>query len=124
MWFNESNETQTTVVSLKPARSGKGWILQGKTFDVFLWQSSKTLEYLLEACVLWASEGLAPTITIIKDSTVKEGYRLVPGEPGVEFTQGTGSYHWKTPESSDSENPFLVKKTPPPSPTTGSTRKR
>jgi len=121
MWFNESNEEQTKAVSLKPAKSGKGWVLTGEVFDVFLWNNSKTLGYLLEACITWVGTGQAPTIVIVKNSAVKAGYELVPEEPTVEFVQGGDSFHWKLEEEPE-ENPFLKKK-PSPSPT-GSPRKR
>lgn len=81
-WMNEQDLEFTPVTSVRKAKSGKGWIVSGKDFDVFIWSSDKLLQQLLVALASWIDTGEGKQLEIKKETKEKRGFIVVPAMAG------------------------------------------
>jgi hypothetical protein len=80
VWLSEQKETETILVEVKRANSGKGYILEGEKFDCFIWNSDKILQQLLFAAVAWCDLGQGKQIKIVANKAEKRGFVLEPNK--------------------------------------------
>jgi hypothetical protein len=115
LFFNEWKETSSyeegeyDVVELIKVRSGKGYVAKTESFIVFLWGNSSTTKYLIQALDLFVQKGTGSRITVVVDSTMKEGYALAADEdePKLWYCIGGKYTQSETTVTSGGMNPFL-----------------
>jgi hypothetical protein len=112
MWINEVEKPKPTRIELiKPAPSGKGYIVEGIDYSVFLWKNSVYLEKLLAIVSTMVAE-LKPhqPIVIVPDKEIKQGFTFrlesTPKNSNLVWIMISTDYHYIDPTSSKAD-PFL-----------------
>lgn len=78
VWLSEQELNSTVLVEVKKSPRGNGYILKGKDFDAFLFNSVPILKHLLAAGASWCDIGQGKELNIVRNTKVKHGFDLVP----------------------------------------------
>jgi hypothetical protein len=89
-WINEVKKPKSAIVSsIKPAKSGKGYILTTKEYDIFLWGNSKIAVSMLAAVDKWVLTKSNVCIEVVPDVSFKDGFKL-----DVKPNKATPEFYW------------------------------
>lgn len=116
-WINEIDSPSPTLVkSIYWAKSGKGLIIQGNDYSVFIWKDAKLAQWTMEALITWIESGTTKKpIEIIPDKSTKEGFKLALKTKGITkindhewyMTGDTFNFGLPTAHEEEEINPFL-----------------